>query len=328
MIRFATIGTNFVTDWFLEAARECQELQYAAVYSRSEENARLFAQKHDAEKIHTDLVALAEDPGIDAVYIASPNQLHFEQAALMLSHGKHVLLEKPAASNRGEFAKLLEIAKENRAILLEAMRPVFDPGFFAMEQALPQLGKIRRVRFQYCQYSSRYERFKAGIFENVFRLSSSGGALMDLGVYCVHPLVRLFGRPDRILADALILKNGIDGTGTILAGYESGMQAELVYSKITESRVPSEIQGEEGCMLIQEIANPRDVAIVYRNGKQETVFSRTEGRNMIFEVREWIRLILERPPVNPHNCHSLLELEVMDEARRQTGLRFPADDRC
>ena len=326
MIRFATIGTNFVTGWFLEAARECRELHYAAACSRSGDKARGFAAEHGADGIHTDLTALAEDAGIDAVYIASPNSLHFEQAALMLSHGKHVLLEKPAASNRRELSKLLEIAKTNRVILPEAMRSVFDPGFAAVEQALPRLGRIRRASFQYCQYSSRYDKFKAGIIENAFNPAYSNGALMDIGVYCVHPLVRLFGRPDRILADAVILDNGVDGAGTILAGYDCGMQAELVYSKITNSRVPSQIQGEEGCMVIREIANPREVTIFYRNGGEETVFAGPDRRNMIFEVREWVRLIREGAPDNPHNRYSLLELEVMDEARRQTGIRFPADD--
>ena len=110
MIRFATIGTNFVTGWMLEAARSCPELHYAAVYSRSAEKAREFASRYGAEAIHTDLDALAEDPGIDAVYIASPNCMHFGQAARMLAHGKHVLCEKTITSNRHELARLLEIA--------------------------------------------------------------------------------------------------------------------------------------------------------------------------------------------------------------------------
>ena len=140
MIRFATIGTNFVTGWFLEAARECRELHYAAACSRSGDKARGFAAEHGADGIHTDLTALAEDAGIDAVYIASPNSLHFEQAALMLSHGKHVLLEKPAASNRRELSKLLEIAKTNRVILLEAMRGLAESAVRVFNTA-----NIRRV---------------------------------------------------------------------------------------------------------------------------------------------------------------------------------------
>lgn len=327
MIRFATIGTNFVTVWMLEAARQCPELHYAAAYSRNEKKAREFAAAHGAAAIHTDLAALAEDPGIDAVYIASPNCMHFGQAALMLSHGKHVLCEKTITSNRHELRKLLELAAEKRVVLLEAMRSVFDPGFLAIEANLHKLGRIRRASFQYCQYSSRYDKFKAGIVENAFNPALSNGALMDIGVYCVHPLVKLFGRPDRIVADAVFLENGVDGAGTILGSWKSGMQAELLYSKIANSRVPSQIQGEAGCMVIREIANPHEVTIFYNDGRVESIVSRPEeSNNMAHELREWCRLIREGAGGNPYSRSSLLELEVMDEARRQTGIRFPADE--
>ena len=327
MIRFATIGTNFVTGWMLEAARNCPELHHAAVYSRSAERARDFAARCGAKTIHTDLEALAADPGIDAVYIASPNCMHFEQAARMLSHGKHVLCEKTITSNRHELRRLLEIASANKVILLEAMRSVFTPGFRAIEENLPKLGRIRRVSFQYCQYSSRYDKFKAGIIENAFNPVLSNGALMDIGVYCVHPLVKLFGRPDRIVSDAVFLENGVDGAGTILGSWECGMQAELLYSKITNSRLASQIQGEVGSMIIREIANPYEVTVIGNDGKSECVHSEPyESNNMICELREWCRLIRSRSGENPHNRASQLALEVMDEARRLTGIRFPADE--
>lgn len=326
MIRFATIGTNFVTGWFLEAAAKCGGLVYAAVYSRDRAKALEFAKTHGAAAVHTDLNALAEDPGVDAVYIASPTACHFEQAALMLSHGKHVLCEKPVTSNLGELEKLLAIAAEHRTVLLEAMRSAYDPGFRAIEENLPRLGTVRRATFQYCQYSSRYDKFKAGVVENAFTPSLSNGALMDIGVYCVHPLVRLFGRPDRIFADAVKLANGLDGAGTIFAGYDGGMQAELLYSKISDSRIPSQIQGEEGSMVICEIANPRQITVYPRKGDAERLkVEDPGGNNMVYEVREWTRLIEAGGADNPHSRFSLLELEVMDEARRQTGIRFPAD---
>lgn len=326
MIRFATIGTNFVTVWFLEAAAKCPELRYAAAYSRDGAKAREFAAAHGAAAVHTDLAALAEDPEIDAVYIASPTAFHFEQAARMLSHGKHVLCEKPVTSNRPEFERLLAIAAERRAVILEAMRSAHDPGLAAIAASLPRLGTVRRATFQFCQYSSRYDKFKAGIVENAFTPALSNGALMDIGVYCVHPLVRLFGRPDRICADAVKLSNGLDGAGTILAGYDCGMQAELLYSKITDSRTPSQVQGEAGSLVIGEIANPRDLVFHPRKGAAERieVESPGAGTNMVYEVREWIRLIRSGGE-NPHSRFSLLELEVMDEARRLTGIRFPAD---
>ena len=81
---------------------------------------------------------------------------------------------------------------------------------------------------------------------------------MDIGVYCVHPLVRLFGMPEKIKTDAVLLENGIDGSGTILGVYKD-MQAELVYSKISSSRIPSQIQGENGTITIEGIDHPHQL---------------------------------------------------------------------
>lgn len=327
MIRFATIGTNFITEWFLEAVRQCEGMAYGAAYSRKEETARGFAAKHGAGRYYTDLRELAGAGDIDAVYIASPNSLHCEQAILMMRHGKHVLCEKAAASNRWELEQMLAAARENQVVFLEAMRPAFDPGLAVIRDNLPKLGKIRRVSFQYAKYSSRYDKFKAGVVENAFHPAFSNGALMDIGVYCVHPLVKLFGRPQEIHAEALMLYSGygsIDGAGTILARY-SDMMADIMYSKICDNCLPSQIQGENAAMLIRDIPDPSDLKILYHNGEREDIHIEKEGINMIYEIREWRRLIEAHLSGEEHNRYSVMALEIMDEARRQTGLVFPAD---
>ncbi|MDO4272444.1 MAG: Gfo/Idh/MocA family oxidoreductase [Eubacteriales bacterium] len=324
MIRFATIGTNFITKNFLEAAEKCSELCLSGVYSRGEDTAISFAEQYRVNKWYTDLNKLAEDKEIDAVYIASPNSLHCAQAVLMMNHGKHVLCEKPIASNGEELEHMLETAKKNGVVLLEAMRPVFDPGFKAVCDNLPKLGKVRRVTFQFCQYSSRYDKYKKGIVENAFRPEFSNGALMDIGVYCVHPLVKLFGMPESVRAEAVFLDNGVDGAGTILAGYPD-MQAELIYSKIADGSLPSQIQGEEGNMLIRQIQDTVDIRIQYRKGEEEIIPVEKESNNMYYEAVEWARLINQGLSTEEYDCCSLMELSVMDEARKQLGIVFPAD---
>ena len=105
MIRCATIGTNFVADWFMKALQACDGITCSLVYSRNRETAEAFCEKHGAGRWCTDLMEAAESKDVDAVYIASPNSLHYEQAALMLSHGKHVLCEKTITSNEAEDRK-------------------------------------------------------------------------------------------------------------------------------------------------------------------------------------------------------------------------------
>lgn len=151
------------------------------------------------------------------------------------------------------------------------MRSVFDDGFIAIKKNIHKLGKIRKVNFQFCQYSSRYDNFKNGIIENAFDPKFSNGALMDIGVYCIYPMVHLFGMTDKISSSATILNNGIDGAGTILFSYKD-MQGEMIYSKISNSYIHSQIQGEDATMLIDEIADTRKIGIINRNGEKEDIF--------------------------------------------------------
>lgn len=97
MIRYGTIGTNFIVDHFQEAAMENPSLYYAAVYSRNQETASSFAAKYGVKTTYTDLKAFACADDLDAVYIASPNRLHYGQAALLLSHGNMYCSTTPAA---------------------------------------------------------------------------------------------------------------------------------------------------------------------------------------------------------------------------------------
>ena len=226
MIRFAVIGTNTITDKFLQAASALPDFKLCAVYSRTLARAREYAQKNNVSLVFDSLEALANSDQIDAVYIASPNFCHAAQSILMMQHHKHVLCEKPIASNASEFQQMYDTAIKNQVILLEAMRSVFSPGFAAIRSLLPVLGTIRQVDFSFCKYSSRYDHFKEGIIENAFHPALSNAALMDIGVYCVHPLVSLFGMPASIQSSSIFLSNGFEGAGTVLLQYPD-MQATL-----------------------------------------------------------------------------------------------------
>lgn len=324
MVRFALIGTNFITDNLMDAGSQCEGFKVQAVYSRSMEKAKEYAGKYGIEDCYDSLEALAAAENIDAVYVASPNALHAKQSIQMMKAGKHVLCEKTIASNSGELEQMLKASEENQVMVLEAMRSVFDPGFAAIKENLPKLGTIRRATFQYCQYSSRYDNFKKGIIENAFKPELSNGALMDIGVYCVHPMVKLFGLPNEISAHCLKLSNGVDASGTIVAMYDE-MQAELMYSKITNSALPSQIQGEEASMIIKEIPDTTEIEIVYRSGEREKIKIEKKANNMYYEIEEFIRLAEAKESAKVHNQSSVLELKVMDEARKQMGIVFPAD---
>lgn len=327
MVRFGVIGTNRITDKFIHDASTVQDFALSAVYSRTEERARDFAAKHNIAHTFTDLTQMAQSETIDAIYIASPNSLHHEQAILFMNHGKHVLCEKPIASNTAELQKMIETARERQVVLMEAMITTQLPNFQTISSHLHKIGTVRRYFASYCQYSSRYDAYKTGIIENAFNPAFSNGSLMDIGIYCIYPLIVLFGEPISVQANAFMLDSGVDGEGSLLLKYQD-MDAVIQFSKIANSYLPSEIQGEEGSIIIDRINAPGHVEIRYRNGHVENISRPQASELMSYETREFTQLILEgrlESRINSH-AHSMATMRVLEEARKQIGLVFPADD--
>lgn len=326
MTNFAIIGTNFITDKFLDAAFRRKDFHLKAVYSRNLERAKAYGIPHGADLFFDDLNDLANCSEIDVVYVASPNCCHAVQSILMMNHGKHVICEKPIASNQKEFTQMKEAALANHVILLEAMRSVYNPGFLMIQDNLEKLGTLRRATFQFCQYSSRYDKYKNGIIENAFNPDLSNSALMDIGVYCVHPAAFLFGMPSQITSSSVLLPNGMEGEGTALLSYPA-MICEIIYSKISFTCLPSQIQGENATMLIQHIENPQDVEIHYRDGHIEKLEIPSADNDMVYEIDTLLKLIENGQADHTYLKNSEIELKIMDTVRKQQGIHFPADDK-
>lgn len=327
-VRFGIIGTNWITESFIQAASMVEEFTLAAVYSRSKEKAEAFAQKYKAEHIFTSLTEMAESDLIDAVYIASPNSLHAEQSILFLNNKKHVLTEKAFASNVKEAEAMISAAKENNVLLMEALKTTMLPNFKSIQENIHKIGKVRRAFASYCQYSSRYDAYKERNILNAFKPEFSNGALMDIGVYCIYPMVALFGKPQSVKASSYMLESGVDGEGSIILTYEE-MDIVLMYSKITNSLIPSEIQGEDGNILIDQMNTPKKIEIAYRNGEREDVSVQQKEEAMYYEAKEFIETILAGKSESTINSLdlSLAVTEVMEEVRKQTGIVFPADEK-
>lgn len=326
MLRFGIIGTNWITERFLQAAEETDQFELTAVYSRTKDKGREFAAKYNNPKVYTDLVQMVSDDRVDAVYIASPNSMHKEQAILCMNHGKHVLCEKPIASNSAEIREMIEAAKKNNVLLMEALKSTLMPNFRAVQENLYKIGQVRRYFSSYCQYSSRYDAFKQGTVLNAFKPEYSNGSLMDLGIYCLYPMVTLFGKPDSIKATAMMLSSGVDGEGSMVMSYKD-MDAVVMYSKITDSSLPTEIQGEFGNIIIDKINQPYEVKIVYRDGTTENLTRSQTQESMYYETLEFIELVKSGQRESLINTFeaSLITAEIMEEARKQFGLRYAAD---
>ncbi|NLI52804.1 MAG: Gfo/Idh/MocA family oxidoreductase [Clostridiales bacterium] len=319
-LRIGVIGTSFVSDWICEAARTSDNCEIAAVFSRDEARGKAYAEAQCIGCCYCEEDAFLSSPEIDAVYIASPNIAHYRQTLAALAHGKHVFCEKPLAINAAQAECMMHTACEKGLVLLEAIRPVHDPFLQVLKDNLPKVGRIRRATFEFCQYSSRYDRFKAGERPNVFEAALGNAALMDLAVYCLHTCVALFGVPRKLTAGASFLSNGTEAAGTMLLDY-GDQQTTIAYSKVTNSVSPSMIQGEEGSLVFDTLNQPSYVRMLYRDGRTEELFTPVKN-NMVHELNVFSRMIEADASTAEYEEQSLRVMRLLDEARRQIGIDF------
>jgi predicted dehydrogenase len=329
VVRFGLIGTNFVTDWVIRGGRQCASFEATAVYSRTQETAAAFAAKHGIPHTFTSLETLVASPLIDAVYIASPNSCHYAQTLLAVAHTKHVFCEKPLAATAREARAMARAARENGVVLFEGMRTTLTPNFYVLQQSIHRVGPLRRFFASYCQYSSRYDQvLHGGEIANVFRPEFAGGAMMDIGVYTIYPMVVLFGRPRKVAAEAVKVATGVDGQAVVTFSYD-GFNATVLYSKITDSYLPTEVQGELGNIVVDRIHKLSKVTFIGRatGRKEEELAVVHEKDEFYYQVQEFCDLVLGKKEASVNNSveNSLIVMELLDEIRRQIGLVYPAD---
>lgn len=326
MVRLATVGTSPIVRRALSAMRTVPGLEHVGAYSRAPERAGELLGRPDA-LVFDDLDDLATSTLVDAVYVASPNALHARQVTVLLEGGKHVLVEKSATTTAREFSALRDLAARRGVVLMEACRNGgYDPGVAQVRALLPEVGTLRQVRFEYAQRSSRYDRFLAGEHVNIFDPGMSAGGLMDLGAYCAHLAVELFGMPDQVVAARMCpLRGGIDGAGVVVLGYDDAT-VTLAYSKISDSHVGSEIQGEDATVVLDTVHDPRNLSLISRSGVRTDVTVDKPPDNMACAQVEFLRLVTGGGDTARWNEVTERRLWLTDEIRSSMGVRFAADD--
>ena len=317
-IRFAIVGTNFISDRFVEAtsASECAEI--VAVYSRKLDTGRHFADKYGIKKAYSDYTDMLSDGDVDAVYIASPTFCHKEHAEAALLSDKHVLCEKMITTTEAELDSLIALAMERGLILLEAMRPDFDPAYDTLRSALTEIGKIRRATLEFCQYSSRYDKFLAGEVLNAFDPKMKNSALADIGIYPLHLAVSLFGKPQRLTASSVFLDNGFEGSGSITLDYGE-MLCQVIYSKITDSVNPSVIEGERGSITVDKINAPTRITLRLRGESAVDLPLTPVDNNMVFEIEAFSRMVAGQDTPDGYLAVSKDTMNLVEQAYSQTG---------
>jgi predicted dehydrogenase len=266
MVRFGIVGTGRISDWVLKGAAQDSRIKVTAVCSRTVEAAEAFVQRNilaAGATIYTSVEEMVADPQVDAVYIGTPNQTHCEYTITALNAGKHVLCEKPLAINAEEGRRMVEAARRSGCLLMEAMISTLNPNFTEAVARMNEIAPVRNYSSYFCQYSSKYEALRRGEVATAFK-PGTAGAVRDVGVYTLYPLVALFGRPSTVsakIAKVTTSEGETDVYGTAYLGYE-GMDATLTWSKAYDSFQPTEIAGENGNLILDEIHIARKAEII------------------------------------------------------------------
>lgn len=311
MIRIGIVGTSSISERFAEAVDLVDGVVVSRVASRDADRARVFADTVGAPATATGVDDLLAADDVDAVYLASPNAVHAAQISAAVDAGIPTLVEKPAVLSAAEWDALAGRARERGVVLLEAMRTAYDPGLAAVRELLPRLGTVRRVSLRYEKRSARYDHVLAGERTNIFDPALGGSALRDLGVYPLHALVRLFGAPRAIQGARVGIRSGTDGLGSALAVYD-GFVADIAWSKITDTALPSEIQGENGSLVIDAIDAPRRLTLTPRGEAPHGIAVDAPDNPMVGEV-ERLREAIEGADIGDDQDVTATTLRLVDE---------------
>lgn len=262
-MRFGLLSTANINRRIIESGAEV-----VAVASRDESRARAYAHEHGIARAHGSYEALLADPEVDAVYVSLPNSMHVEWSIRALEAGKHVLCEKPLSRYPEEVERAFDVAERCDRVLMEAFMWRHTPQASKLRELLPRIGELRVVRSHFSFLATdagTNVRFQAGL---------DGGALMDLGCYCVSAARFVTGaEPEAFTGHAVTGGDGVDvafaGTmrfpGDVLAHFDCAMTAT--------HRAELEVVGTDGVLVVRDPFHSRDVGIELDGSTIEVPFA-------------------------------------------------------
>lgn len=326
-MKLGIIGSGMIVKDFLEIIPYLNGVELRGIYGRksSEEKLNKLKNENNIKEIFYDYEELLKSD-IDTVYIALPNNLHFEFSKKALEANKNVIVEKPITSNYKEAKILSHLARERKLFIFEAITTEYLPNYLKIKELIPTLGDIKIVQCNYSQYSSRYNSFKEGKVLPAFDPAFSGGALMDINIYNIHYVVGLFGKPKSVEYYPNIERE-IDTSGILILDYDK-FKCVCVGAKDCKAPSANNIQGNNGCIYVDTPVNSCENFKVIMNDGTTSLFNENKYDNrMVSEFIEFVNAINNNDLERCYKMlnHSLIVSEVQTIARKKAGIVFKSD---
>ncbi len=323
--KWGIIGTGKIANTFATALSGCENSELCAVASRTKEKAQAFADKFGFRKAYGSYKELAEDSEVDIVYIATPMSSHYGDAMLCLENGRNVLCEKTLTLNADDCEKLLGYAESKKLFFMEAIWMKTRPTYLKVLEWIKSgmIGKVEYIKADFCNFIP-YDGS-----DRLFKAESGGGALLDLGVYPLTMTADILGySPKELISDAHIGRDKIDLSNTMLLRYD-GAFASLSSGFEVQNRNNAVIAGDKGSIVMGDWFFCSEEAVLYDldTNEIERCHFPNEINGYEYEIRECERCLAEgltQSPLIPHES-TLSVMKLMDECRRQWGMRFPGE---
>ncbi len=324
-MRLAILGSGMIVQDFLSIAGEIPGVTLTAIFGLESvrEDLDALSTRYPIASVYTDYDACLADPDVDTVYVGLPNLLHAEFARRALLAGKHVICEKPFTVSLDDLVELRALAQERDLVLVEGITTQYLANYRAIADRLPSLGEIKLVQCEYSQLSSRYPAFREGQVLPAFDPVMGGGALMDIGIYTLHFVAGLLGRPRSITYTANV-ERGVDTSGVVVLDY-GGCTAVLVCAKDSGGPIRTKIQGDDGTIVMTTPPNICDsFTVALRGQDEETVDVKVHQHRMVEEFRAFEQMIREGDLAqrDARLDHSQLVLELATEALASAGIHL------
>lgn len=323
-ICWGILGPGSIAKKFAEGLRAVPGARLVAVGSRDAGRAKAFAEAHGAVRAHGSYEALAADPGVDVVYVASPHSGHAEHTLLCLNHGKAVLCEKPFAVNAVQGRGMVECARAKRLFLMEAMWTRFLPAMVEVRRWIEK-GLIGEPRLVTADFG-----FRAGWNPESRLLNPrlAGGGLLDVGVYTLAMAFMVFrGRPEVVTGVAHVGETGVDEQAAMALRFSGGRLASLTCAVRTNTTQAVRINGTDGYIEIPGFWRAQEATLAEAGKEPRRVALPFESTGYNYEaaaVGQCLRDGQQECAVMPLD-ETLQIAETMDALRRQWGLVYPGE---
>jgi predicted dehydrogenase len=322
--RWGILGTGWIANEFAQGLAQLADAKLVAVGSRTIESAQRFAEQYAVPHRHASYQALVSDPNVDLIYVATPNPLHKEHVLLCLEAGKAVLCEKPFALNAREAEAMVQVAREKKLFLMEAMWSRFFPLMTKVRSLLAD-GVIGEVQMLVADLSIHFDFDPA---DRRYAPGLGGGALLDLGVYLVSFASMIMGPPAKIASLAHLGETGVDEQAGIVLGYERGQVSTLYTSIRVDSPVEAILMGTQGQIRLHPWWIRPDMLTLTVDGQEPAIIeSPFQGNGYQFEaaaVMDCLRAGKLESELMPLD-ETLSIMRTLDALRGQWGLKYPME---